>query len=124
MKTTAWVGATLFFSALATAPDGLAQEPTGEQCPPRNGQSIVITSGDIDCVTAADYAARFDVDGEKYQTIAPFTATTSRKKATNSHGIQKPRGRVGCGREASFIGPVPERRIGTRRFGRWPRLQA
>ena len=60
-------------SALATAPSGLAQEPSGEQCAPRNSQSIVITAGDIDCVTASDYAAQYQLNGDKYQVIAPFT---------------------------------------------------
>ncbi|MCV7170148.1 MULTISPECIES: hypothetical protein [Mycolicibacterium] len=73
MRTRAWVGATLFVSAMATAPEALAQDPSGEQCPPRNGQTIVITAGDIDCVTASDYAAQYRPDGDKYQVIAPFT---------------------------------------------------
>ena len=35
--------------------------------------SIVITVGDIDCVTASDFAAQYDLAGDKYQQIGPFT---------------------------------------------------
>ncbi|MFC3777840.1 hypothetical protein [Mycolicibacterium holsaticum] len=73
MITRACIGSTLFVAALATAPTGFAQDVNGEQCPPRDGKSIVITVGDIDCVTAADYAAQYDVNGDKYQAIGPFT---------------------------------------------------
>ena len=38
-----------------------------------DGQSIVITAGDIDCVTASDYAVQYDLNGDKYQQIGPFT---------------------------------------------------
>ena len=41
--------------------------------PAAYGQSIVITVGDIDCVTASDFAAQYDLDGDKYQQIGPFT---------------------------------------------------
>lgn len=58
---------------MTTAPVGAAQSPSGEQCPPRGGQSIVITAGDIDCITASDFALQYDVAGDKYQTIGPFT---------------------------------------------------
>ena len=71
--TKAWVGATLLVAAFATAPSAVAQDVTGEQCPPRDGYRIVIHAGDIDCVTAADFAAQYDVNGDKYQTIGPFT---------------------------------------------------
>lgn len=71
--TRTWVGSTLLVAAFATAPTGLAQDVNGEQCPPRDGKSIVITVGDIDCITAADYAAQYDVNGDKYQAIGPFT---------------------------------------------------
>lgn len=63
----------MFASALATAPEAMAQDPIGEQCPPRNGQTIVITAGDIDCITASDYAAKYNPAGDKYQAIPPFT---------------------------------------------------
>jgi hypothetical protein len=59
--------------ALAMAPIAIAQPPGGEHCAPVGGQSIVITGGDIDCVTAADYAAQYDLSGDKFQTIGPFT---------------------------------------------------
>jgi hypothetical protein len=58
--------------ALALAPAAVAQ-PVGEQCPPRDGYSIVITAGNIDCVTAASYAVQYHPQGEKYQVIPPFT---------------------------------------------------
>ncbi|BBX03037.1 hypothetical protein [Mycolicibacterium moriokaense] len=58
---------------VATALPLVAQPSTGEQCPPRDGLAIQITAGDIDCVTAADYAAKYDLNGEKYQEIGPFT---------------------------------------------------
>jgi len=54
------------------APSAVAQ-PAGEQCAPGGGQSVVITAGDIDCVTASDYAAQYDLAGDKYQQIGPFT---------------------------------------------------
>ncbi|MGV0871083.1 hypothetical protein [Mycolicibacterium sp. XJ879] len=73
MRTRAWVGATLLVAAFATAPTGLAQGNNGEQCPARDGYGIVIHAGDIDCVTAADFAVQYDVNGDKYQTIGPFT---------------------------------------------------
>lgn len=73
MITRAWVGSTLLVAAFAAAPAGQAQEPIGEQCPPRDGQSIVIQAGDIDCITAAGYAVQYDVNGDKYQSIGPFT---------------------------------------------------
>lgn len=67
------VATTLPIVALAMAPIVVAQSPTGEQCPPRGGQSVVINAGDIDCVTAADFAAQYDPNGDKYQQIGPFT---------------------------------------------------
>ena len=68
-----WVVTTLPLVALAIAPSAVAQPPGGEHCAPANGQSIVITVGDIDCVTAADFAAQYDPNGDKYQQIGPFT---------------------------------------------------
>ena len=73
MKIKAVVVATLPVVALAIAPSAVAQPPGGHHCPPRDGQSIVITVGDIDCLTAADTAAQYDPNGEKYQHIGPFT---------------------------------------------------
>jgi hypothetical protein len=73
MSIRVWAAATMSIAALTTAPIGAAQTPSGEQCPPRDGQRIVITAGDIDCVTASDYAIQYDVDGDKYQQIGPFT---------------------------------------------------
>lgn len=70
------VATTLPLVALAMAPSGAAQPPGGEHCAPANGQSIVITAGDIDCITAADYAAQYDLYGDKFQTIGPFTCYT------------------------------------------------
>ncbi|WP_006241839.1 hypothetical protein [Mycolicibacterium tusciae] len=72
MMIKALVAATLPLVALAMAPSAVAQ-PTGEQCPPQNGMTVQITVGDIDCVTAADYAAQYDPNGDKYQQIGPFT---------------------------------------------------
>jgi len=68
-----WVVTTLPLVVLAIAPSAFAQPPGGEHCAPANGQSIVITVGDIDCVTAADFAAQYDPNGDKYQQIGPFT---------------------------------------------------
>ncbi|PJK21245.1 hypothetical protein CSX11_16795 [Mycobacterium goodii] len=59
--------------ALATAPVGFAQAPDVERCDPQGGQVIDIIAGDIDCVTAAHFAAQYDPIGEKYQEIGPFT---------------------------------------------------
>ncbi len=50
-----------------------AAQPNGLQCPPRFGQLIEITAGDADCVTASDIAVQYDLDGDKYQQIGPFT---------------------------------------------------
>ena len=52
----------------------LAQLPpaNGFQCPPQSGQAIVITVGDIDCITASDFAAQYDLYGDKFQQIGPF----------------------------------------------------
>lgn len=41
--------------------------------PPRFGQLVEITAGDIDCVTAGDFAVQYDLNGDKYQQIGPFT---------------------------------------------------
>ncbi|HJT91286.1 MAG TPA: hypothetical protein VJ777_04995 [Mycobacterium sp.] len=56
-------------------PDGvpIAESPNSFQCPPRSGQLIEITVGDIDCITASDFAVRYDLSGDKYQEIGPFT---------------------------------------------------
>ena len=71
----ALVATALPLVALAMAPSAVAQ-PAGEQCAPGGGQSVVITAGDIDCITAADYAAQYDLYGDKFQTIGPFTCYT------------------------------------------------
>jgi len=73
MHIKALVAVTLPTVALAVAPVTGAQTVDGEQCPPSNGQRIVITAGDIDCVTASRYAAQYDITGEKSQVIDPFT---------------------------------------------------
>ena len=76
MMMKALVATTLPLVALAMAPIAATQPPGGEHCPPSGGQSIVITAGDIDCITAADYAAQYDLYGDKFQTIGPFTCYT------------------------------------------------
>ena len=73
MSIKALVAATLPVAAFVMAPSAVAQPPGGEHCAPSGGQSIVITAGDIDCVTAADYAAQYDPNGDKFQTIGPFS---------------------------------------------------
>jgi hypothetical protein len=73
MSIKALVATTLPIVALALAPSATAQSPAGEQCPPRDAQSIVITAGDIDCITASDFAVQYDLAGDKYQEIGPFT---------------------------------------------------
>ncbi|KUH99245.1 hypothetical protein AU188_11305 [Mycobacterium sp. IS-3022] len=60
-------------AALVAAPSGFAQSPDSERCAPRFGQVIDITAGDIDCITASDYAVQYDLNGDKYQVIGPFT---------------------------------------------------
>jgi len=67
------VATTLPLVALAMAPSAGAQPPGGNHCPPADGQSVVITVGDIDCVTAADIGAQYDPNGDKYQHIGAFT---------------------------------------------------
>ena len=57
--------------ALANAPVSDAQQ-NGYQCPPRDGQVIVINVGDIDCVTAGDFAVQYNQMGDKFQQIGPF----------------------------------------------------
>lgn len=73
MRTQALLAASLSIGALAAAPTSFAQPPDSERCAPRFGQVIDITAGDIDCITASDYAVQFDLNGDKYQTIGPFT---------------------------------------------------
>jgi len=73
MSIKALVAASLPIVALAVAPGAVAQPPGGEHCAPANGQSIVINVGDIDCATAADFAAQYDPNGDKFQVIGPFT---------------------------------------------------
>ncbi|OBG84662.1 hypothetical protein A5698_04955 [Mycobacterium sp. E136] len=73
MRTQVLVGAGFLVGALATAPTGFAQDPDSEKCAPRFGQVIDITAGDIDCITASDYAVKYDQNGDKYQVIGPFT---------------------------------------------------
>ncbi|WP_156434370.1 hypothetical protein [Mycobacterium sp. IS-1590] len=70
---TATVAATLSIGALIAAPSSLAQLADSEKCAPRFGQVIDITAGDIDCITASDYAVQYNVNGDKYQVIGPFT---------------------------------------------------
>lgn len=60
-------------AASAVASVGVAEAQDGFHCPPAGGQAIVITVGDIDCQTAADFAAQYDPYGDKYQVIGPFT---------------------------------------------------
>ena len=73
MSIKALVAASLPIVALAVAPGAVAQPPGEEHCAPDNGQSIVINVGDIDCATAADFAAQYDPNGDKFQVIGPFT---------------------------------------------------
>nr|WP_238950950.1 hypothetical protein [Mycobacterium sp. IDR2000157661] len=70
---TAWAGAAMSTAALVGGCVGVAQAQNGFQCPPRAGQLIEITAGDIDCLTASDFAAQYDLYGDKYQVIGPFT---------------------------------------------------
>ncbi len=51
----------------------VAAAQSGFQCEPRFGQIINITVGDIDCITASDFAVQYDQEGDKYQQIGPFT---------------------------------------------------
>jgi len=62
-------------SVSAADPGGttIAESPNSFVCPPRFGQVIEITMGDIDCITASDFGVRYDRDGDKYQEIGPFT---------------------------------------------------
>jgi hypothetical protein len=76
MSTKAWFSAMAsvagLVAAVVVAPTAAAQTG-GFQCPPRDGQVITINVGDIDCVTAADFAVQYDPNGDKYQQIGPFT---------------------------------------------------
>nr|WP_090343977.1 hypothetical protein [Mycolicibacterium malmesburyense]CRL75210.1 hypothetical protein CPGR_03478 [Mycolicibacterium malmesburyense] len=73
MKTQVLLGAGLVVGAVVLAPSGYAQAPDSERCAPRFGQVIDITAGDIDCITASDYAVQYNPNGDKYQVIGPFT---------------------------------------------------
>ncbi|MBO0676944.1 hypothetical protein JRC04_05665 [Mycolicibacterium sp. S2-37] len=73
MRTAALLAVAMSLGALAAAPSGLAQAPDSERCAPRFGQVIEITAGDIDCITASDFAVQYNVMGDKYQVIGPFT---------------------------------------------------
>jgi len=60
--------------AAAHPGDGaFAESPNYFECPAQYGLVIHITAGDIDCVTAADFAVQYDQSGDKYQNIGPFT---------------------------------------------------
>ena len=77
MSVKTWVFAMVLLAAgvaaaALTAPSAAAQS-NGFQCPPSNGQLIVINAGDIDCVTASDFAVQYDLYGDKFQQIGPFT---------------------------------------------------
>jgi len=63
-------------AAIAIGCPSATAQPNGLQCPPRFGQLIEITVGDIDCVTASDVAVQYDLDDAKYQQIGPFTCYT------------------------------------------------
>lgn len=52
---------------------GVAHAQNGFRCPPDSGLLVEITAGDIDCASAAGFAAQYDIYGEKYQVIGPFT---------------------------------------------------
>lgn len=67
------LGAAMAIGVSACAPTGYAQPPDSEKCAPRFGQVVDITAGDIDCRTASDYAVQYDLNGDKYQVIGPFT---------------------------------------------------
>jgi hypothetical protein len=67
------LGAAATAFALGGAPVSIAEPPNSFQCPPRSGQLIEITVGDIDCITASDFAVQYDLSGDKYQEIGPFT---------------------------------------------------
>lgn len=73
MMTKALVAATMSIAAIGAAPTAFAQSPSSEACAPRFGQIIDITAGDIDCITASNFAVQYNLDGDKYQTIGPFT---------------------------------------------------
>ncbi len=60
-------------AATAITAQSAAAQSNGFQCPPSNGQFIVINAGDIDCVTASDFAVQYDLNGDKFQQIGPFT---------------------------------------------------
>jgi len=60
-------------AATAIAAPSAGAQSEGVHCPPRFGQLIDITVGDIDCVTASDFAVQYDPNGDKYQQIGPFT---------------------------------------------------
>lgn len=70
---TVLLAAALWIGALVAAPTGFAQPADSEKCAPRFGQVIDITAGDIDCITASDYAVQYNLNGDKYQVIGPFT---------------------------------------------------
>ena|ERR1700710_272088 len=76
MVAKAWISAigSLAVVGACTAvgvPTATAQN--GFQCSPRFGQEIHITVGDIDCITASGVAVQYDLSGDKFQTIGPFT---------------------------------------------------
>ena len=65
------------FVAFATASAiGVRRRPasrTAFSARHRTARVVDITAGDIDCVTASDFAAQYDLNGDKYQQIGPFT---------------------------------------------------
>jgi hypothetical protein len=77
MSAKVWVSAlgslAVVVATIAIGCPSAAAQPNGLQCPPRFGQLIEITAGDINCATASDFAVQYDPNGDKYQQIGPFT---------------------------------------------------
>lgn len=67
------IGSATALAALVIGAPSASAQSSGFQCEPRFGQVVQITAGDIDCITAADFAAQYDPNGDKYQEIGPFT---------------------------------------------------
>lgn len=53
-----------------------SNQPAGKQCPAERGRRITITNGDLTCAEAYAIAAKFDLQGQKYQDIDAFECGT------------------------------------------------
>jgi hypothetical protein len=52
--------------------DGSVAEASTGQCSPQNGYQINVTVGDLSCADAYALAAKYNLDGDKFQDVGSF----------------------------------------------------